>query len=87
MEYKPPIIIKPLPIRNEIEGMVMKSVQEVGIHINKGKLVELLAKDKPVKLEYCEDDGCYICPVCKREIVELDAKYCSGCGQRFEEWI
>lgn len=77
-------------IREEQEKLIYEKVVETGVHVDKEKLIELVAKDKPARIyPHTSANGMtrYVCPRCEMTVEKLDAKYCSECGQRFEEWI
>ena len=56
----------------------------------KDAIDKLVAKDKSVRIyQHTSGNGMtrYVCPRCEMPVDKLDAKYCSECGQKFEEWI
>ena len=83
--YRPPITITQKIIddmNNELEQNIMKAVVEVGINIDKERLLELIEKDKPHKPTHKEQYGDMSFGRCSRcnGIVASNENYCRKCG-------
>ena len=91
--YRPPITITHKIIDdmyNELEQNIMKAVVEVGINIDKERLLELIEKDKPhrpmsISKHGGRSYGMYgRCARCNY-IVTLADNYCRKCGS-YLDW-
>lgn len=94
MEWESPIQVLAREYAKKIveeqEKLIYEKVVETGVRVDKEKLLELLAKDKPARIyQHTSYNGMirHICPRCEMPVEHLDDKYCRECGQRFEEWM